>query len=144
MHIILTLCLVLMSAPSVFAQFSVDSSLPGSVQSGTVAPPTGWRCNAGTITATIDNGPTITFTERQNRADTTALCSNNGDNAFIIAQPWNWNAFGNADLWQATQKDFHAAAKRIRRFAPSAQLHELLHAMQTTGLALEQEAVWLV
>ncbi len=60
----------------------------------------------------------------------------------------NWQErlqrFGNADLWQATQKDFHAAAKRIRRFAPSAQLHELLHAMQTTGLALEQEAVWLV
>jgi hypothetical protein len=76
------------------AQFSIDSPLPGSVQSGTVAPPTGWRCTTGEITASLNNGPTINFTERQNRGDTAGPCSNNGDNAFIIAQPWNWNLFG--------------------------------------------------
>jgi hypothetical protein len=76
------------------AQFSIDSPLPGSVQSGTVAPPTGWRCTAGVITASIDDGPAIGFTEQQNRGDTAGPCSNTGDNAFIIAQPWNWNLFG--------------------------------------------------
>ena len=51
--------------------------------------------------------------------------------------------FGNADLWQATRKDFRAAAERILHLTPPAPLRELLNVMQTAGLALEQEAVWL-
>ena len=51
--------------------------------------------------------------------------------------------FGNVDLWQATRKDFRAAAERILRLTPPAPLRELLNVMQTAGLALEQEAVWL-
>ena len=51
--------------------------------------------------------------------------------------------FGNADLWQATRKDFRAAVERIQRLTPPAHLRELLDAMQTAGLALEQEVVWL-
>ena len=94
MSIILALCLFLVSAQSAFAQFSIDSPLGGSVQSGTVAPPTGWRCNSGEITATVDNGPTINFTEKRNRGDTAGPCNNSGDNAFIIAEPWNYNVFG--------------------------------------------------
>lgn len=51
--------------------------------------------------------------------------------------------FGNADLWQATRKDFHAAAERILLLEPPSHLCALLNAMQTAGMALEQEAVWL-
>ena len=51
--------------------------------------------------------------------------------------------FGNADLWQATRKDFRATAERILHLAPPEHLRALLKAMQTAGLALEQEAVWL-
>ena len=51
--------------------------------------------------------------------------------------------FGNAALWQATRKDFRATAERILHLTPPAHLRALLNAMQTGGLALEQEAVWL-
>jgi hypothetical protein len=95
MSIILVLCLVLISVQSVFAQqFGIDSPLEGSVQSGNVAPPTGWTCGNGIVTASVNGGPTINFTEDQNRGDTGVPCNNTGDNAFIIAQPWNWNVLG--------------------------------------------------
>jgi hypothetical protein len=92
--IFLLLVLSLALTAPAFAQSAIDSPLPGSVQSGTVAPPTGWHCASGAITAQVDGGPTINFTEQQNRADTATPCSNSGENAFIIAQPWNWNVLG--------------------------------------------------
>jgi hypothetical protein len=73
----------------------IDSPLPHSVQSGTVAPPHGWICpRNGAITAQVDGGPIINFTEDQNRQDTAGPCDNSGNNSFVITQPWNWNVFG--------------------------------------------------
>lgn len=54
-------------------------------------------------------------------------------------------AFGNNQLWQNSAAEFAAAAQEIIKqqgFDEPAVL-ELLQAMQTSGLALEQEAIWL-
>jgi len=91
----LVLTVVLLMPSSALALSSIDSPLSSSVQSGTVAPPTGWICpRNGQITAQVDGGPTISFTEDRNRGDTAGPCGNSGNNAFIIADPWNWNIFG--------------------------------------------------
>lgn len=60
----------------------------------------------------------------------------------------DWRAklarYGNNDLWQKTQSDFQAALKGLKFvFSDEPELQQLLEAMQTQGMALEQEAVWL-
>ena len=88
--ILLTLCLFLFVTPA-FAQFSIDSPLAGSVQSGAVAPPNGWKCpRNGAITARINGGNILQFTEDLSRGDTAATCGNSGENGFALV-PWNWN-----------------------------------------------------
>ena len=69
MSIVLALCVVLISAQSIFAQgFAIDSPIAGSVQSGAVSPPNGWKCpRNGQITARIDGGPELQFTEDLSR-----------------------------------------------------------------------------
>lgn len=52
--------------------------------------------------------------------------------------------FGSNRLWQDTQKDFQAALRELDgKLADEPELKQLMDAMQTSGLALEQEAVWL-
>ena len=75
MALILALCLSLISAQSAFAQSaSIDSPFGNSsVQSGAVSPPNGWKCpRAGAITARIDSGDLLQFTEDLSRGDTAA------------------------------------------------------------------------
>ena len=75
-------------------QFGIDSPLSGSIQSGAVAPPNGWRCpRVGEITARIDGGPDLQFTEDLSRGDTAGICGNTGNNGFALF-PWNWNEVG--------------------------------------------------
>lgn len=52
--------------------------------------------------------------------------------------------YGNNDLWQKTQSDFQTALKGLKLvFSKEPELQQLLEAMRTHGMALEQEAVWL-
>ncbi|ANG62610.1 hypothetical protein A8C75_09025 [Marinobacterium aestuarii] len=52
--------------------------------------------------------------------------------------------FGSNTLWQATARDFHAALPGLQPIMESDKvLNQLVIAMQSQGLALEQEAVWL-
>lgn len=52
--------------------------------------------------------------------------------------------FGNNALWQKTAVDFQAAMTRFQpMLANEPDVHQLMRAMQTHGLALEQEAIWL-
>ncbi|MBR9830381.1 MAG: hypothetical protein GYB41_17395 [Oceanospirillales bacterium] len=52
--------------------------------------------------------------------------------------------YGNNELWQKTAREFNAALPALAPlFAAEPVLKQLVTAMQTQGLALEQEAVWL-
>ena len=59
----------------------------------------------------------------------------------------DWEAhltrFGNAELWQATSREFHAALIHLAKLDLEPDLMTLIQAMQRNGLALEQETVWL-
>ncbi len=86
--------MVVLIPPALAQQFGIDSPLPNSVQSGTVAPTNGWICpRNGEITARIDGGPVIDFFEDLSRGDTAGPCGNSGNNAFGTL-PWNWNLSG--------------------------------------------------
>ncbi len=54
-------------------------------------------------------------------------------------------AFGNNQLWQNSAAEFAAAAREITKQQgfDEPEMMALLQAMQTSGLALEQEAIWL-
>lgn len=52
--------------------------------------------------------------------------------------------YGNNRLWQDTYKDFRVAAAGLADlFDEEPELKQLIERLQSTGLALEQEAVWL-
>jgi hypothetical protein len=51
----------------------------------------GWKCTAGTLTFTIDNGPPGTLVYGVSRADTQLACSDT-NNGFITE--WNWGLTG--------------------------------------------------
>lgn len=52
--------------------------------------------------------------------------------------------FGNNRLWQDTASDFQAAITTLLpRLQPDAPLRAMINRMQSLGLALEQEAIWL-
>ena len=81
-------------SPAFSQDFGIDSPLVGSVQSGTVAAPNGWKCTRnGEITARLDGGAVIHFSEDLPRIDTASVCDNTGNNGFAT-QPWNWNVSG--------------------------------------------------
>jgi len=88
--ILATLLLAFASPRPVWAQANLEIPANGSVQSG-IGMVSGWKCTAGTLTFTIDNGPAAPLVYGVNRNDTQGVCgdSNNG----FIAQ-WNWNLVG--------------------------------------------------
>lgn len=51
--------------------------------------------------------------------------------------------FGNAKLWQDTFREFQSAQARLAQLQPEPDLIKLIQSMQTHGLALEQESIWL-
>lgn len=53
----------------------------------------GWKCDPGTITFTVDSGAAIDMASGTNRPDTTTVCSNSGDNGYGVL--YNVNRFGN-------------------------------------------------
>jgi hypothetical protein len=75
----------------VWAQASLDTPTPGSFQSG-IGYVRGWKCTAGALTFTIDNGPPASLSYGSSRTDTAGVCKNDGNNGFIAQ--WNWNISG--------------------------------------------------
>src|SRR5713226_1748458 len=74
----------------VWAQASLENPAPNSFQSG-IGIVSGWKCTAGNLTFTIDNGPAAQLVYGTSRLDTQSVCghSNTGF-AFLI----NWNLVG--------------------------------------------------
>lgn len=52
--------------------------------------------------------------------------------------------YGNRQIWLDSLPNFHDALRRLQAMGVSSGLAELCHAMQSMGLALEQESVFLV
>ena len=71
-----------------WAQASLDSPLPGSLQSG-INLIHGWRCEPAEITLVIDDGAPFAALYGASRGDTAGVCQNEGNNGWAIAYNWN-------------------------------------------------------
>ena len=78
---------VLFSPSVLFAQANLDTPLPGSFVSG-IGYVRGWKCTAGNLTFTIDNGPPASLSYGSSRADTQGVCGD-ANNGFITQLNWN-------------------------------------------------------
>ncbi len=58
---------------SVWAQATLENPAPGSFQSS-IGLVSGWKCTAGTLTFTIDNGPPAQLVYGSSRLDTQSVC----------------------------------------------------------------------
>jgi uncharacterized cupin superfamily protein len=54
----------------------------------------GWKCNAGEITITVDDREPITVVTGISRIDTADNCDGATDNGFIMQTNWNWYEAG--------------------------------------------------
>src|SRR5262245_16548857 len=66
----------------------LENPPPGGFVSG-ISIISGWKCTAGTLTFTIDNGPLGNLVYGSSRSDTPCTNLNNG---FVVL--WNWNLLG--------------------------------------------------
>jgi hypothetical protein len=57
--------------------------------------------------------------------------------------PERLQRFGNVEIWQDTQTEFHAALSRLQQTSLPPSLKVLIDTLQQLGLALEQESLWL-
>src|SRR5207253_2953437 len=64
------------------AQSALENPPNGGKVSG-ISIISGWKCTAGVITFTIDNGPPGRLVHGVSRNDTATACSNDGENGFI-------------------------------------------------------------
>ena len=87
--------LLLGSLPTadLWAQASLDSPAPGSLQSG-INLIHGWRCEAAEITVVIDDGQPFAALYGASRGDTAGVCQNDGNNGWAVAYNWNLLARG--------------------------------------------------
>ena len=53
----------------------------------------GWKCEVGTVTVRIDDGPLLAVATEQPRADTRQVCGDD-NNGFITQINWNWGWLG--------------------------------------------------
>ena len=67
---------------------------PGSFQSG-VSILSGWKCEAGTITARFNGGEPVAVLYGAERSDTASHCANDGRNGFITI--YNYNRLGDGE-----------------------------------------------
>ena len=83
------------SLPTVdlWAQASLDSPAPGSLQSG-INLIHGWRCEEAEITLVIDDGAPLAALYGASRGDTAGVCQNDGNNGWAVAYNWNLLALG--------------------------------------------------
>ena len=80
-------------AADLWAQASLDSPAPGSLQSG-INLIHGWRCEAAEITVVIDDGAPLAALYGASRGDTAGGCQNDGNNGWAVAYNWNLLARG--------------------------------------------------
>ena len=87
--------LLLGSLPTadLWAQASLDSPAPGSLQSG-INLIHGWRCEEAEITVVIDDGQPFAALYGASRGDTAGVCQNDGNNGWAVAYNWNLLARG--------------------------------------------------
>ena len=76
-----------------WAQASLDSPTPGSLQSG-INLIHGWRCEEAAITVVIDDGQPFAALYGASRGDTAGVCQNDGNNGWAVAFNWNLLARG--------------------------------------------------
>ncbi len=76
-----------------WAQASLDSPAPGSLQSG-INLIHGWRCEEAEITLVIDDGQPLAALYGASRGDTAGVCQNDGNNGWAVAYNWNLLARG--------------------------------------------------
>src|SRR5262249_26374342 len=76
------------------AQGNLEIPASGSLQSG-IGFIAGWRCKAGTLTYTIDNGPAAPLSYGISRGDTQNSCGGDINNGFIAEENWYLAATGN-------------------------------------------------
>jgi len=70
------------------AQSSLETPGPGSFVTG-IGYVRGWKCIAGILTFTIDNGPAASLSYGSSRGDTASVCNDDGNNGFITQLNWN-------------------------------------------------------
>jgi hypothetical protein len=65
--------------------------------------------------------------------------------SFWLMPDWKQrlNTFGNNQIWQNTQQEFHSAIERLRLLGMDDGIEELCVSMSSQGLALEHESIWL-
>ena len=85
------ICLGLFIPAAGSAQSALENPPNGGKVSG-ISIISGWKCTAGVITFTIDNGPPGRLLHGVSRNDTATACSNDGENGFIAE--WNWGVTG--------------------------------------------------
>ena len=74
------------------------------------------------------------------------ICARLGDSVRLWLMP-QWQdrlaRFGSATVWSDTQREFNAMLAKFDSISIEPEVKQLIEGMQTQGLALEQEAVWL-
>lgn len=92
-HISLIVILVFWLSSLAFAQSALESPASDAILSG-IGFISGWKCHAGTITVTIDDGPSLPVAQHQERGDLRAKCGtiNHG---FI--RQMNWALLGDGE-----------------------------------------------
>ena len=71
-----------------WAQAALENPQPGSFQSG-IGLISGWVCTATRVEFTIDGGASLPAAYGTSRADTRAVCSDDGNNGFGLLFNWN-------------------------------------------------------
>ncbi|HKA55822.1 MAG TPA: hypothetical protein VKJ47_19390 [Candidatus Binatia bacterium] len=86
---LLTCCFFVLGLvlPSWAQQGALETPGPGAFHSG-VGYVRGWKCTAGVLTFTIDNGPAAPLSYGSSRADTQGVCGHS-DTGFIAQENWN-------------------------------------------------------
>jgi hypothetical protein len=77
---------------AVWAQSALENPPNGGPVSG-IGVVSGWKCTAGTLTYTVDNGPPAQLAYGISREDTKSACGHS-DTGFIAEQNWNLTGDG--------------------------------------------------
>ena len=91
--ILLSIFLIFLCSSHALAQSAVDVPGPSSIQSGASVLPSGWKCEQnGEMEAVFDSSTRFPILYGGSRADTAAICDNEGNNGWVVG-PFNWGLF---------------------------------------------------
>jgi hypothetical protein len=89
-QLIIMVAILLLYPPVAAAQGVLEIPQRNSLQSG-IGNLSGWKCTAGKLAVSFDNGPLIPLLYGSTREDTRSICAD-ADNGFILL--WNWHLLG--------------------------------------------------